>query len=50
MNMKDINYASLYGVLPGESDFLGAIKRSLKNDVKHLDEFMKMIKNNERLI
>ena len=50
MNMKNINYASLYGVLPGESDFSGAIKRSLKTGVKHLDEYIKMIKNNERLI
>lgn len=28
--MKDIDYAALYGVHPRESDFSGAIKRSLK--------------------
>ena len=39
-----INYAELYGVADNESDFSGAIKRSLKNDIKHLDEFLKMIK------
>lgn len=39
-----INYAELYGVADNESDFSGAIKRSLKNDVKHLDKFLKMIK------
>ena len=48
--MNNIDYASLYGVKPGESDFSGAIKRSLKNDIKYLDEYIKMIKNNERLI
>jgi len=26
----DIDYATLYGVLPGEKDFSGAIKRHLK--------------------
>ena len=47
--MKDIDYAALYEVHPEESDFLGAIKRSLKTDIKHLDEYIKMIKNNERI-
>ena len=42
--MKDIDYAALYGVHPGESDFSGAIERSLKNGIKHLDEYIKMIK------
>jgi hypothetical protein len=46
--MKDIDYAALYGVKPGESDFSGAIERSLKNGIKHidnhLDEYVKMIK------
>lgn len=46
--MKDIDYAALYGVHPGEFDFSGAIKRSLKTGIKHLDEYVKMIKNNER--
>ena len=27
----DINFAELYGVLPGETDFSGAIERSLKD-------------------
>ena len=43
--MKDIDYAVLYGVHPGESDFSGAIERSLKTGVKHLDEiFMESIR------
>lgn len=45
--MKDIDYAALYGVRPGESDFSGAIERSVKNGIKHLDEcseYIKMIK------
>ena len=37
-NMNDIDYASLYGVKPGETDFSGAIERSLNDGVKHLDE------------
>jgi hypothetical protein len=43
--MNYINYAELYGVKPGEKDFSGTIKRSLKTGVKHLDEYVKMIKN-----
>jgi len=31
--MEKIDYASLYGVLPGETDFSGAIKRN--NEIKH---------------
>ena len=42
--MKDIDYAALYGVRLGEIDFSGAIKRSLKTGIKHLDEYAKMIK------
>lgn len=34
----NINYAELYGVKPNESDFSGAIKRSLKNGVVHISE------------
>ena len=34
--MKDIDYAAFYGVRPGEIDFSGAIKRSLKTGIKHL--------------
>lgn len=45
--MKDIDYAALYGVKPGESDFSGAIERSLKNGIKHLDEYIKIIKKYE---
>lgn len=48
--MNNIDYAALYGVHPGESDFSGAIERSLNDGIKHLDEYIKMIKNNERLI
>ena len=46
--MKDIDYAALYRVHSGEFDFSCAIKRSLKNGIKHLDEYVKMIKTNER--
>ncbi len=35
--IMEINYAELYGVLPGEKDFNGAINRSLSNGIKHLD-------------
>lgn len=38
--MEDIDYAALYGVHPGESDFSGAIERSSKNGPKHFDEIM----------
>ena len=34
----NINYAELYDVKPNESDFSGAIKRSLKNGVIHISE------------
>jgi len=33
-----INYAELYGVAPNEQDFSGAVKRSLRKGVKHLEE------------
>ena len=46
--MKNIDYAVLYGVHSRESDFSDAIKRSLKTGIKNLDEYIKMIKNNER--
>lgn len=39
-----IYYAELYGVADNESDFSGAIKRSLKNGIKHLDEYVKTTK------
>ena len=43
--MKDIDYAALYGVNPGESDFSGAIERSLNDDIKHLNgEFLEAIR------
>lgn len=38
--MKDIDYAALYGVHPGEFDFSGAIERSLKNGPKHFGKIM----------
>lgn len=34
MNYMYIDYASLYGVKPGENDFSGAIKRALNENVK----------------
>ena len=34
----DINFAELYDVRPGETDFTGAIDRSLEQGVKHLNE------------
>lgn len=41
---KKINYGELYGVLPGETDFSGAIARSLKDGKKNLSgEFLKMV-------
>ena len=42
--MKDIDYATLYGIHPGEFDFSSAIERSLKTGVKHLDKiFMESV-------
>lgn len=39
----NINYGELYGVLPGETDFSGAIARSLEGGKKNLSgEFLKM--------
>lgn len=34
MNCPYIDYASLYGVNPGENNFSGAIKRALNENVK----------------
>lgn len=34
--MDNIDYAGLYGVYPGETDFYGAIKRSLNKSVQHI--------------
>lgn len=39
----DMNFAELYGVFSNESDFSGAIKRSLKNEKIDLTNFMKKI-------
>ena len=40
----NINYAELYGVLPGENGFSGAIARSLKDGKKNLSgEFLKAL-------
>ena len=42
--MNDINYAEFYGVKLGEKDFSGAIKRSLKKNIQHLDKkFIKIL-------
>ena len=45
--MEDINYAELYGLLPGESDFSGVIER-LKDKgfpILHLSEnYLKNLK------
>lgn len=47
MNVKnfDVNFAELYGVFSNESDFLGAIKRSLKNEKIDLTNFVKKLNN-----
>ncbi len=34
----DINFAELYDVRPGETDFTGAIDRSLEQGMKHLSK------------
>lgn len=40
----DVNFAELYDVRPGETDFTGAIDRSLEQGIKHLSEnFLIMI-------
>ena len=39
-----IDFAKLYGVRPGETDFSGAIKRTLETGPKHLsNEFIKLM-------
>ena len=42
---QGINYAELYGVLPGEKDFTGAIERSLKKGVQHFGHGLKKLYN-----
>ncbi len=42
----DVNFAELYGVFSNESDFSGAIKRSLKNGKKDLSNFVKLLNKN----
>lgn len=40
----DINFAELYDVRPDETDFTGAIDRSLEQGIKHLSEnFLVMV-------
>lgn len=39
----DVNFAELYGVFSNESDFSGAIERSLKNEKKDLSNFVKLL-------
>ena len=34
----DVDFAELYDVRPGETDFTGAIGRSLEQGIKHLTE------------
>lgn len=41
----DMNFAELYGVFSNESDFSGAIKRSLKNEKIDLTNFVKKLNN-----
>ncbi len=41
----DVNFAELCGVFSNESDFSGAIKRSLKNEKIDLTNFMKKLNN-----
>ena len=47
MNVKnfDVNFTELYGVFSNESDFSGAIKRSLKNEKIDLTNFVKKLNN-----
>ena len=42
MNYLYIDYASLYGVKPGENDFSGAIKRALHENVITFDEWKRL--------
>lgn len=44
--MINIDYASLWGVEPGERDFSGAIQRLRDQDCcpKHLDNYVKLFK------
>ena len=37
----DVNFTELYGVFSNETDFSGAIKRSLKNEKKRFIKFYK---------
>ena len=50
--MEDIDYADLYGVLPGETDFSGAMKRNteLKHFVgeKEYDELIKWMEERRK--
>ena len=40
----DINFTDLYDVRPGETDFTGAIDRSLEQGIKHLSKsFLVMV-------
>ena len=44
--MEDIDYADLYGVIPGETDFSGAIERLKEKDnpITHLDkEYLEVV-------
>ena len=47
-HIENIDFAALYGVEEGESDFFGAVKRSInqikENGLPHLDKFMEMFK------
>lgn len=39
-----IDFAELYGVRPGETDFSGAVERTLETGPKHLsNEFIKLM-------
>ena len=44
--IENIDFAALYGVEEGESDFFGAVRRSIKqikeDGLPHLDKFMEM--------
>lgn len=37
-NLKSIDYASLYGVKPGEKDFGAAMERAIEEGPKHVGE------------
>ena len=47
---EDVDFAGLYGVKEGETDFSGAVERTLETGPKHLsDEFIKLMLDKEKV-